>query len=139
MIFTLITSKLLATYQTIEFYTFFAATCANRPNFFGFPPWYHYLPKRNRESSLVGEEVCSPHLTSIFDVWLIGLALIEIMLRIAILLAIVFVMIAGLKYVNSRGNAEKTESAKKTLFDALIGLVIAISATAVVTFIGGRF
>jgi hypothetical protein len=140
MFLTLIATKAAAVYQTVEFYTFFAATCATKPNFFGFPAWYEYLPEKNPKVGIVGgDEVCSPHLSSVGDVWLIGLAVVEIMLRVAVILAIIFVMIAGLKYVNSRGNAEKTESAKKTLVDALIGMVIAISATAVISFIGGRF
>jgi hypothetical protein len=97
------------------------------------------LPKRNPNVELAGEQVCSPHIAGINDVWFIGLAVVEILLRVAVILAIIYVMIGGMKYVNSRGNPDKTESAKKTVVDALIGLVIAVAATAVVSFIGGRF
>lgn len=100
--------------------------------FFGFPTWYEYLHVHENRG-------CAAHLTGLSDIWLIGLAVIEILLRIAILASIGFVLYAGIKYSASRGNPDKTESAKKTLEDALIGLVIAVVATAVVSFIAGRF
>jgi hypothetical protein len=101
-------------------------------NFLGFPSWNEYLHTHNNRE-------CAPHLEGLDDIWKIGLALVEILLRVAILAAVFFVMFAGIKYTASRGNADKTESAKKTLEDALVGLVIAVAATAVVSFVAGRF
>lgn len=108
--------------------TLFAATC-DGGGFLGFPTWYKYLKQREFRGT------CSPHLEGINDVWLIGLAVIEILLRIAMIAAIAFVIYGGIKYAASRGNSDKVESAKKTLTDAITGLVIAIIATAVVGFI----
>ena len=101
-------------------------------NFFGFPSWNEYLHTHD-------DRQCAPHLTGINDIWLIGLALIEILLRIAVLAAIFFVLYAGIKYSASRGNPDKAQSAKNTLTDALTGLIIAVVAAAVVGFIAGRF
>lgn len=99
-------------------------------SFFGFPTWYKYLP---------GGKTCNPALEHITDIWLIALAVVEILLRVAILAAIVYVLIGGFKYITSAANPEKTTVAKNTVLDALIGLVIAVSATAVVSFIGRQF
>ena len=141
MLGSLIALKALAAYKFSSFYLYFAATACDgsKAKFFGFPAWYEYLTQREVFVGISGEVECSPHLRGINDFWLIGLAVVEILLRIAVIVAILYVMLGGMKYVNSRGNADKTEAAKKTLVDALIGLVIAVAATAVVSFIGGRF
>lgn len=115
----------------ISLFAHVESACRSK-SFFGFPSWNQYLHTH-------ADRKCAPHLTGLNDIWLIGLAVIDILLRIAILAAIGFVLYAGIKYTASRGNPDKTESAKKTLEDALIGLVIAVVATAFVTFLAGRF
>lgn len=101
-------------------------------SFLTLPTWYHYLHVHEARD-------CAPRLDGLNDIWLIGLAVVEILLRIAILAAIAFTVYAGIKFAASRGNADKVESARNTLLDALTGLIIAIIATAVVAFIGTRF
>ena len=98
--------------------------------FLGLPSWYHYLNVNDQ---------CMPKISGINDFWLIGLAFIEILLRVAVLIGIAFVLYAGIKYSASRGNADKVESAKSTLIDALTGVAIAIVASAAVSFIAGQF
>lgn len=103
----------------------------------GIPPWYEYLNVQYTPNDAVNS--CTPAVTNINDLWLIGLAVIDILTRIAILVSIGFVLYAGIKYSESRANAEKVEKAKSTLIDALTGLVISIIATASIAFIAGRF
>lgn len=110
--------------------TLFAQATSCSKSFLGFPTWYKYLE---------GADTCSPALGSINDIWLVLLALIEILLRVAVLIAIAYVLIGGFKYITSRANPEKTSTAKNTIVDAIIGLIIAVAATAVVSFIAGRF
>lgn len=114
----------------------FAASCGGG-SFFGFPTWYKYLT--GVSSDVDGATVCTAQITGINDIWLIGLALIEILLRVAILAAIAYVMFGGFKYVTARGNSDKLENARTSILDALTGLAIAIVASAVVSFIAGRF
>lgn len=112
---------------------FFAAIGADcEKKFLTFPSWYTYLQVNNAQQ-------CAPKLTGLGDVWLIALAVVEILLRVAVLAAIAFVVYAGIKFAASRGNSDKVQSARNTLLDALTGLVIAIIATAVVAFIGRSF
>lgn len=111
--------------------TNFAQAAGNcKQSFFGLPVWYKYLE---------GADKCEPKLTALNDLWLVALAGAEILLRLAVLVAIAYVLIGGLKYITSRANPEKTNSAKNTVADGMIGLIIAIAATAVVSFIAGRF
>ena len=110
------------------------AACQPKTNvFFGFPTWYKYLPGQPVEGG------CIPRLTQLNDLWLILLAVVEMLLRLAAIAAVVYVLYGGVKFVTSRGNPEKTASARTAVQDALIGLIIAVAAIAVVSFVGSRF
>lgn len=98
-------------------------------DFLFFPKWYKYL------QAAPDSHPCSPQLTSLNDVWLIVAAIIEILLRVAAILAVVFVIYGGFSYVTSQGDPEGTGRAKNTLVNALVGLAIAVTAAAIVSFI----
>lgn len=117
----------------------FAAACKSGGNFLGLPTWYKYLDCDT--STLDGHTIYSPRLTGLNDIWLVVLAVIEILLRVAMYVAIIFVVVGGFKFITSRGeaNPDKVGAARKTVIDALIGLIIAVAATAVVSYIAGRF
>lgn len=104
-------------------------------DFLGFPKWHKYLPGVNDPVS----GLCSPQLAKLNDFWLIGAAILELMIRIAALLAVIIVVYGGIRYITSQGNPDQVQQAKNTIVNALIGLVIAIAATAIVSFIAGRF
>lgn len=110
-------------------------------DFFGLPTWYKYLNGVAEYSDPIGKtgEKCVAKISSINDIWLIALAVTDILLRIAIIAAIIYVIIGGFKYITSRANPDKTATAKNTIVDGLVGLVIAVVATAVLSFIAGRF
>ena len=57
---------------------------------------------------------------------------ISIMTRLAGLIAVIGVIIAGFKYVLSDGNSQKASGALKSLIHALSGLVVAIAASLIV-------
>lgn len=110
----------------------FAADCGG--GFLDLPTWYKFLPRAGEDKN-----PCAPKLSSINDIWLVLLGVTDILLRVAILVAIVYVLIGGFKYITSEGNPDKTSTAKKTVIDGLIGMVIAIVAATVVAFIATRF
>ena len=118
---------------------FFAAGCST-PNFFKFPSWYTYLGSRMEVSSATNR--CELRdLTNqefIQSIPLIFLAFVDIALRIAALVAIGYVIWGGIQFVIAQGESDKTKKARQTVINALIGLVIALVATAVVTFVGSR-
>lgn len=101
----------------------FAASC--NTDFFGFPTWYKYLSHPN----------CQPQITSLNDIWLIVAAIIEIALRIAAIVAVVFIIYGGFNYTTSQGDPESTAKAKSTLVNALVGLAVAVMAAVIVSFI----
>lgn len=108
-----------------------AATCPGG-DFLGFPKWYKYL------DGTTVNGLCSPRLNGLSDVYLIVAAIIEVLLRVSALLAVAFIIIGGVEYILSQGEAEKTARARKTITNALIGLFISIFAAATVAFFAGR-
>lgn len=110
----------------------FAANC--KPTFFGLIPWYQYL-NMNASCELVGFNIL-PTPGNPSDVPLIFLAIIDDLLRVAGMVAVAFVIYAGIQYITSQGNPEKAAKALQTLINALIGAGIAITAIALVAFVG---
>ncbi len=113
--------------------TRFAVTCDLQPgsggSFLGFPTWYKYLD---------GEKVagkCSVAFAFPDGIGLILLAVVEILLRIAALVAVGFVIYGGFQYILSQGEPDRARAARGTIINALIGVVIALIATVVVTYI----
>ncbi len=58
--------------------------------------------------------------------------IIEILLAIAGLIAVIFLIVGGFRYITAGGNEEASESAKKTITNAIIGIVIIILAFVIV-------
>jgi hypothetical protein len=52
--------------------------------------------------------------------------------------ALIFVLIGGISFVTSQGNPDKASQARMTIIYAIIGLVIAMSAEAIVYFVIGK-
>ena len=97
-----------------------------------FPTWYEYLPG-NRTGG-----TCAPDLSSLSDVWLIVAAIIDILLKLAAIIAVGVIIYAGIEYMTSQGNPERTGRAQATIIGAAVGLVIAILSAVIVSFIAGR-
>jgi hypothetical protein len=119
----------------------FAVDCTSRPRFFGLVPWYEYLDMTAKTDAL-GRVSCKPEafqtLGGDSSFLLIGLAMLDNMVRLAALVAVGFVIWGGIQYITSQGAPDSTKQAQQTIINALIGLVIALLAAAIVTFIGNR-
>ncbi|MEY2665652.1 MAG: hypothetical protein RLZZ480_757 [Candidatus Parcubacteria bacterium] len=65
--------------------------------------------------------------------------LLELILRLVIIIAtplvVLFIILAGFKYVTARGDARQVEDATKALTYAVIGGILIIGATAIATII----
>lgn len=122
-----------------------AENCARDSMFLGFPTWYKYLEPEfiNGECKLTALDPDNDGNTTAADmgkaIGKVILAVIEIMLRVAALVAIGFIIYGGVLYISSQGEPDKTKQALATVTNALIGLVVAVMATILVTFVGGRF
>jgi len=114
----------------------FAAGCDAAP-FFGIPPWYKYLVSSGRMTATsTGCELSGNFQWQTGgDVVLILFGVIDILLRLAAYIAIGYVLYGAIQYVTSDGQPDRTKSAQSTIINALVGLVIALIATATVSFL----
>lgn len=117
--------------------SYFAA-CAS-PSFFGIPAWYKYVPTVDRGG------VCEVQVTfmkgdtlDLSVILLVGLGIIDILLRVGALVSVGFIIYAGVQYVTAQGEPDKAKRALGTIINSLVGLGITIAAAAIVSFIGNR-
>jgi len=116
---------------------------AAKSAFFGLVPWYQYLSLAQNPSDTAGCIISNFQDTSangIFGkdspLFLIALAVLDDLLRIAALVAVGYVIWGGIQYVTSQGSPDSTRKAQQTIINALIGVAIAILAAAMVGFVG---
>lgn len=113
-----------------------AAQCSPNNTFMGLWPWYHYLQVQMVNGTC---QVTTFHfLGANSGLVLILMAIIDDLLRIAGLLAVMYVIYAGIKYITSSGSPEKTAAAQSTIMNSLMGLAFALVAIKFVSFIGSK-
>ena len=110
--------------------TQFAAGCGNK-GIHILPTWYKYL---NTNSDPNGG--CSVEFNFPADLAGIGLAVVEILLRIGALVAVAYVIYGGFMYITSQGEPDKAKNARQAILNAIIGLVLTLLATGIVSFLG---
>ncbi len=98
-------------------------------SFFGFPTWYACLPK---------DADGHPKLTKLEDVWLIAFPLLEAGIKAAAYVAIGFFLWGSIRFIKSQGNPGEISTARDTIRDAAIGLILALSSVAIVQFAASR-
>jgi hypothetical protein len=106
--------------------------------FLGLPTWYKYLDGDNSSGKCTPTLSGSDEETKVNSVLPIGLAILETIIRLAGIVAVVMIFVSGFRYITSQGNPEAAVAARKTAFNALIGLVIVVTSTGLVSFIGNR-
>lgn len=61
--------------------------------------------------------------------------IVNVMLFILGAIAVIMIIIGGIRYTTSNGDASQTKAAKDTILYAVVGLVVAILAYAIVNFV----
>ena len=113
-----------------------AAPCSESV-FFGLPTWYKYLETEVVPDPVTGNNTCNVSIEGIGDVWLIVAAVIDMLLRVAAMIAVAFIIYGGVSYILSQSQPDKVSQALKTTINAVVGLIVAIVATAAVSFLAG--
>ena len=101
------------------------AECKTR-SFLGFPRWYQHLSV---------DTECAPVINQFNDIWGIAAAVLEILLRLGAFVAAGFIIFGGIKLAMSQGEPERIKQGKDTIINAVVGLVIAIFASYIVSII----
>ena len=104
--------------------------CAKNSNrILGFPTWYKYLLK---DPTFIPAEEGIParcnidfDLTNPGDLGKVVLAITEILLRVGGIVAVGFILYGGFMFIISQGEPQKSVAARRTILNAIIGVVIA--------------
>ena len=88
---------------------------------------------KNSASSACGNVCGTANISDIFG--FVANALIFLVGAISVIM----IIIGGLRYVTSNGDAKATASAKDTILYAVVGIVVSIAAFAIVTFVTTNF
>lgn len=100
--------------------------------FFFLPPWWEFVP--TKIDAITNQCVVAFKFPG--DIWAVGLAILDMLLRIGGFAAVISIIVSGIQYITATGNPEKGSSARKRLTNSLIGLAIVLVAAGVVAFIG---
>jgi|GEM_PF-2677543 len=115
---------------------FAAGTCNNSVKGIGssagkfvFVPWYKYLNCTDGSPDTSGMKIGEV-------VTKVAVAIIELLTRLAGLVAVGFVLYGSIQYITSQGEPEGLNSAKSTIINALIGFVLVVFAVSIIQFLG---
>ncbi|HET7060358.1 MAG TPA: hypothetical protein VFH99_03535 [Candidatus Saccharimonadales bacterium] len=64
--------------------------------------------------------------------------ILKIAFAVLAALAVLFIVIAGLRFITAQGNPQEVSKAKSTIVYALVGLLVALLAEALVAFVLGK-
>jgi len=111
---------------------FAADACDN--TFLLLPAWHNGLP---RDSS--GCNHCGVIIEDFDNIWRIAANIVQLLLGAGIYVAIAFTFYGAFLVLVSSGSPERVKAGKDTILNAVIGLVICVSATFAVGAILGTF
>jgi len=104
--------------------------CDNSRTILGLPFWYRGLTKTDSTGDCA---ISSPEEAGGLSpfIWKIVLNVIEIGLILAGWIALFFILYGGFLFITGGGNASQVEKARKSIFNAAIGLIISMGAIAI--------
>ena len=110
-----------------------AAACgaASDGFFFGLPPWHRGLKCDNGAVDLSDMEIGN-------IIVIVGLNIIDMVVRLMGIVAIAFIVIGGFQYMLARGEASNVAKGKATVTHAVIGLIIVMASSTIVGFLVSR-
>lgn len=101
-----------------------------KKNFFGLPVWYKYLETTDSCKIITKDVANVPAL--------VILGFIDIGLFLAGILAVLMIIWGGYKFILSDGSPDQIAGGRKTILNAVIGLIIVIFSAQIVNFIGTK-
>lgn len=110
----------------------FAGTCGDT-TIFGIPTWYKYLNCTDGVPDITVSDQ-----GSLNSIWLIGAAVVEMLMVVVGVASVAMIIYAGIKFITSQGNPEHVKQARDTVWNAIIGLGIALVASNAVSYGAGQ-
>lgn len=108
-----------------------AAACSER--LLTFPAWYRGI--LNSDCDVMAPTDAKGGLTGF--IWTIILNVTEMLIQLVAYVSVGFIIAGGFKYMTSTGTPDGMVRARKTVTNAVIGLVISIFSVAIVNLVAG--
>lgn len=104
-----------------------------------FPAWYDGLVDGNCSFTPIKQTTAgdTDKADIVKTATRIGLNVVEFLLQLVGYAAVVMLIIGGFNYMTSQGDSNKMSSAKNTVLNAVIGLIISILSVAIVNIVAG--
>lgn len=114
--------------------TAFAATATACPSqsILAFPAWFNGLQCVTTNDPVTGATTTSVQMDKANDIWVVVLNIVQWLILAAGYVAVYFVVWGGFKYIIAQGEPGEIKTAKDTIVNAVIGLVIVLAAVAIV-------
>jgi hypothetical protein len=115
-------------------------SAAKTNSILGFKTWYAYLPTKD-VTTLDNQTRCEVDLPKngneiqLSAIWLIALAIVDDLVRVAGILAVIFIIIGGYRFILSQGEPDAAKAGRTTIINAFIGLVIIMLTTVIINFV----
>ena len=106
--------------------------------FFGIGTWHKYITSQQTQTRTGAYCTLDFNTYGLGTFWLVIAGLLDILLRVGALVAVGYFIFGAFKMVTSQGSPEGVKSARGTMTNAIIGLVICIVATWVLGFLMER-
>ena len=115
-------------------------TCAKAQKLLTFPVWYRGL-NVGKSGSDSDCQLTSPSAVGGLSnfIWRIVLNVTEIGLQLVGYISVGYILYGGFLFLTSQGSSEGSAKARKTILNAVIGLVISIASIAIVNLTLGVF
>jgi hypothetical protein len=110
---------------------------------FLFPTWYKGICKVGSDGTVTiksPNEMPGSSSGQKFGTWamVIGMNIVSILLCVVGYASLIFIIYGGFKYMINGDNSSGTVAARKTITNAVIGLVLSIMSVAIVSFVASR-
>lgn len=107
-----------------------------------FPAWYDGLVCPGDKGGVMspGDEYLGKDTSSRLGKWttIIAMNIVTMILYVVGYVSLAFIIYGGFKYMTSGDSSSGTLAARKTITNAVIGLVLSIMSVAIVTFVASR-
>lgn len=111
-----------------------SAACPPDGKLLTLPPWYRGLT--DPSTCGIRNPGQMPGGISAF-IWAIALNIVEMILQIVGYISVAFIIFGGFKYMTSAGSPDGMVKARKTITNAIVGLLISIFSVAIVNLVAG--
>ncbi len=100
-------------------------------HFLTFPAWYDGLQAGDCSIKSPGNDLTG-------FIWKIALNVLNIMLQLVGYISFGYIIFGGYKYLTSAGSSDQVAAGRKTIINAVVGLILSFMSVAIVSLIAGN-